>query len=99
MQAIATKLGQLITPCIPEKIQNDANGNPKCTVTQGGATVESCSKSGDQPALLGVDAEHDLLRSESADQRHRDQHREHQHHLHALPGRRERERVLTVRRP
>jgi hypothetical protein len=35
MKAIATKLGQLITPpCITQKIQNDANGNPMCSVIE-----------------------------------------------------------------
>ena len=35
MQAIATKLGQLITPpCINGKIQNDTNGNPECSVIE-----------------------------------------------------------------
>jgi hypothetical protein len=34
VQAIATKLGQLIGPgCITQKIRNDANGNPMCTAT------------------------------------------------------------------
>ncbi len=49
MQAIATKIGQLVTPCIPTNTQNDPQGNPKCTVTQAGATIQSCNKSGDQP--------------------------------------------------
>jgi hypothetical protein len=49
MQAIATKIGQLVTPCIPANIQNEAAGNPKCTVTQGSAIIDSCSKTGDQP--------------------------------------------------
>jgi hypothetical protein len=35
MAAIATKLGQLITPpCIQGKIQNDSNGNPMCSVIE-----------------------------------------------------------------
>ncbi|HLK91431.1 MAG TPA: hypothetical protein VKZ18_16150 [Polyangia bacterium] len=35
MQAIATKLGQLITPpCIVGQIQNDSNGNPMCSVIE-----------------------------------------------------------------
>jgi hypothetical protein len=35
MNAIATKLGALITPpCITQKIQNDGNGNPLCSVIE-----------------------------------------------------------------
>ncbi len=35
MTAIATKLGQLITPpCINQKIQTDTNGNPMCSVIE-----------------------------------------------------------------
>jgi hypothetical protein len=35
MTAIATKLGQLITPpCITGKIQTDSSGNPMCSVTE-----------------------------------------------------------------
>jgi hypothetical protein len=35
MTAIATKLGQLITPpCINQVIQQDANGNPQCSVIE-----------------------------------------------------------------
>lgn len=35
MKAIATKLGALITPpCITQKIQNDSNGNPMCSVIE-----------------------------------------------------------------
>ncbi len=35
MQAIATKIGQLLTPpCITQTIQNDKNGNPDCLVVE-----------------------------------------------------------------
>ncbi|HEY6475025.1 MAG TPA: hypothetical protein VI456_00500 [Polyangia bacterium] len=35
MQAIATKIGQLVTPpCITETVQVDANGNPDCSVIE-----------------------------------------------------------------
>jgi len=35
MNAIATKLGALITPpCITQQIQNDTNGNPMCSVIE-----------------------------------------------------------------
>jgi hypothetical protein len=56
MQAIATKLGQLITPpCITGKIQNDANGNPMCSVIEHltdmsgnkmDRAVQSCNQTG-----------------------------------------------------
>ena len=56
MQAIATKLGQLITPpCITGKIQNDPAGNPQCSViehqTDGSgmkhdAAVPNCAENG-----------------------------------------------------
>jgi hypothetical protein len=35
MTAIATKLGQLLRPlCVPWTVQNDANGNPDCSVVE-----------------------------------------------------------------
>ena len=35
MQAIATKIGQLVTPpCITQTIRNDKNGNPDCLVVE-----------------------------------------------------------------
>jgi hypothetical protein len=49
MQAIASTIEQLATPCIPTNVQNDTQGNPKCTVTQGSATLQSCSANGSQP--------------------------------------------------
>jgi hypothetical protein len=59
MQAIATKLGQLITPpCINGKIQNDANGNPECSViehlvdTSGNKSdraIQSCAQTNNAP--------------------------------------------------
>jgi hypothetical protein len=56
MQAIATKLGALITPpCIKGQIQNDANMNPECSVIehledmQGNKTdkgIQNCNENG-----------------------------------------------------
>ncbi len=66
MQAIATKLGQLITPpCISGKIQNDANGNPECSVIehltdmQGGKmdrAVQSCAQTNNAPPCWTLSA-------------------------------------------
>jgi hypothetical protein len=49
MQAIASAIEQLATPCVPNNVQKDTQGNPKCTVTQGSATVQSCAANGNQP--------------------------------------------------
>jgi hypothetical protein len=59
MQAIATKLGQLITPpCITGKIQTDTNGNPICSViehltdmsgTKMDRAVQSCAETNNAP--------------------------------------------------
>jgi hypothetical protein len=56
MTAIATKLGQLITPpCITSKVQNDSMGQPMCSVienltdTQGNTTskaIQNCNENG-----------------------------------------------------
>ena len=56
MQAIATKLGQLITPpCITGKIQSDPAGNPQCSViehqtdgsgTKHDASIPNCAEDG-----------------------------------------------------
>jgi hypothetical protein len=59
MQAIATKLGQLITPpCITGKVQTDPAGNPECSViehlTDGAgvkhdSAIQNCAENGTTP--------------------------------------------------
>jgi len=59
MDAIAKKLGQFFTPpCIESKIQNDAKGNPDCSVIEnltdasGNQThlaIENCNENGNTP--------------------------------------------------
>ena len=59
MQAIATKLGQLITPpCITGLIQNDTQGQPMCSVVEHlidmsnnkkDVPVQNCDENGDAP--------------------------------------------------
>jgi hypothetical protein len=58
MAAIATKLGQLITPpCITAKIQTDSQGNPMCSVVENvenngvfsHVALQNCNQNGNQP--------------------------------------------------
>ena len=65
MQAIATKLGQLITPpCITGKIQTDAQGQPMCSVIehltdmQGNKkdiALQNCNENGGSAPCWNVD--------------------------------------------
>jgi hypothetical protein len=47
MSAIATKLGQLMTPpCVTSVIQTDSKGNPNCSVIENSTAIPNCATDG-----------------------------------------------------
>ena len=66
MSAIATKLGQLITPpCITQTIQNDSNGDPDCLVVENvenndvtqRSTIPYCARNGNVAPCWSLSAQ------------------------------------------